>query len=288
MYNYETIIAAGRKVLAYALASEKAAVAEYQAAVAARQAAGDQSLIEPVRRRELLKPCPLKRTVLQPPAFLFQERTRTLKFSHKWVTGFLARAGLRRRAVGSSNNANRPSLEQCNARRAEINAVCEDLQVGPDQIINADETGVQWMMGIRYQYTPSDCPRGSTPGKEEKSRCVCCSGCHPLASRVPVGRFTTMVFGHGDGRLGAPFFIIKCSAKGTDYTRTTVLQTLLKDSPAIDAAFYSRHWTLCTWSRQILMKEKKTGTLVLTRYNIPYLRSAAGAIITVQEKVRDA
>jgi hypothetical protein len=96
-----------------------------------------------------------------------------------------------------------------------------------------------------------------------------------------------MVFGHGDGRLGAPFIIIKCSAKGTDYTRTSVLQSLVKDSAATDFAFYRRQWRLSTWTRQVLMKEKKTGIQRLTLYKIPYLMSAAGAVITLQEKVRN-
>jgi hypothetical protein len=102
--------------------------------------------------------------------FPFSKHTRALKFTNKWVSGFLKRLGLRRRVAASSNSANRPSLQACNDRLAEINAAAEEAGLGPDDIINADESGVQWMMGIRYQYTPADAPRGSTPGKEDKSR----------------------------------------------------------------------------------------------------------------------
>ena len=96
-----------------------------------------------------------------------------------------------------------------------------------------------------------------------------------------------MVFGHGTGQLGAPFIIIKCSAKGTDYSRTTVLQNLVKDAingTDPDLAFYHRKWTLYTWRRDIYMKQKN-GEMGYTTFTIPYLRSSSGAIITVQEKV---
>jgi hypothetical protein len=38
--------------------------------------------------------------------------------------------------------------------------------------MNADETGIQWMMGIKYQYVTGNALDSSAPSKEEKSRCV--------------------------------------------------------------------------------------------------------------------
>ncbi len=96
-----------------------------------------------------------------------------------------------------------------------------------------------------------------------------------------------MVFGHGSGSLGVPFFIIKCTAKGTDYSKTKVLQNLKDDALSgaqPDPAFYNRQWTYRVWQRSVIMKNDD-GTYAPVEYKIPYLRSNTGVVITVQEKV---
>jgi hypothetical protein len=57
MYNYDTIIAAGKKVLTYALECEKVAIAEREAAIAARRAAGAEGPDEPVRSTSEPRAC---------------------------------------------------------------------------------------------------------------------------------------------------------------------------------------------------------------------------------------
>jgi hypothetical protein len=97
-----------------------------------------------------------------------------------------------------------------------------------------------------------------------------------------------MVFGRGDGQLGVPFIIIKCAAKGPDYTGCTVLSNLVKSAlpsgATPDSDFAHREWKAFLWEREIEIRDSKNAPPRRVHYRIPYLRSRDGAVITLQQK----
>lgn len=92
-----------------------------------------------------------------------------------------------------------------------------------------------------------------------------------------------MLFGAGDGEMGPPYGIIKCSVTGVDLTSAKVLSSLHKES-----GFTAEEgWSLKVWERELSLQKKgaKKGTLETKTHRRPYLiHEESLEIITCQVK----
>jgi hypothetical protein len=193
-----------------------------------------------------------------------------LKFSNKWVKGFLRRSTLRRRRNTSSVKAV-PSPEVVAARMKQIQAVIEAGPPGgqPDgqsqkyekkDIYSADETASHYALKPLNQYVPKGNKRGSSPAFDDKAR------------------FTTMLYGDGEGVMQPPLNIIKCTVHSVDLRSSTVISTLHKKEGFRQAD----GWTLKTWDRELVLKVK--GEDKTLHYYRPYIVHTDGTVITTQHK----
>jgi hypothetical protein len=130
----------------------------------------------------------------------------------------------------------------------------------PEEIINADETGVVLGTTPAYQYIPIDERRGSVPDQDDKTR------------------FTALLHGNASGKMGPPFLIIKCSSSAPDLSSSTVLNSIHK----MNGFSASESWELGLWKRSIASEADQS---CMIEYVRPYLKHIpSGTIITVQGK----
>ncbi len=193
-----------------------------------------------------------------------------LKFSNKWVKGFLRRSTLRRRRNTSSVKVV-PSAEVVAARMKEIQTVIDAGPVGgqpagqsqhyeKSDIINADETASHYALKPVDQYVPKGTKRGSSPAFDDKAR------------------FTSMLYGDGEGTMLAIFNIIKCTVKSADLRSSTVISALHKK----EGFRQEEGWTLRMWSRELTFTVK--GVEKTQHYYRPYIVHTDGTVITTQHK----
>ena len=117
---------------------------------------------------------------------------RSLQFSNKWVGGFLRRWQLRRRKITAVVKA-RPSVEEVCTRLSAIQLVIESKKLTADDIINADETGINRGLNPTHAYVPDGAERAAAPASDEKAR------------------FTSMEAGTAAGNMLPQFEIIECT-----------------------------------------------------------------------------
>ncbi len=197
-------------------------------------------------------------------------KIKKLKFSHKWICGFLRRATLRRRR-NTSSDKELPPVSVVATRMKEIQAVIKAGPVGGqpvgqpqgyelDDRVNADETASRYAAAPLNQYVPDGVKRGAAPEFDESAR------------------FTTMLGGTAAGNMLPSFNIIKCTVDRADLRSTTVLQSLhkLAGYTAADG------WALKIWERELALKIK--GVEKMLRYFRPYLVHGDGTVITTQHK----
>ena len=188
------------------------------------------------------------------------EKLQKYLFTNPWIVGFLERNVLRRRRITSTEKKLPPP--------AEIHAVLSDIQsairtggYAADEVVNGDETGVNFGAGPKNQYVPQGEARGTMPASDEKAR------------------FTDFLWGDSDGDMGEVFSIIKCTAKGPDLRNTRVLQNLM-EQPGFGVA---DGWQLKRWQRELTLKVK--GSMVTRIYYRPYLiHEATGHVMTIQHR----
>ncbi len=194
-----------------------------------------------------------------------------LKFSNKWVKGFLRRLTLRRRR-NTSNDKVLPLPHVVAARMKEIQAV---IELGPaggqpvgdsqtydlDDIVNADETASRYALKPLNQYVPEGAARGASPDFDESAR------------------FTSMLGGTPTGKMLPIFNIIKCTINRPDLSTSTVINKL-HQQPGYT---HTDGWTLGVWSRVLVLKAKG-GAETEKTYVRPYILHADGTVITTQHK----
>jgi len=148
--------------------------------------------------RDLIKKAAQKVQTL--PEFCDLPAISKLRFSDGWITRFLNRNRLGRRRITGATKAFPPP--------SECQAFFKDLQrelvgVSLENIINADETGVNYGCNPRYQFVLKSPPRDLAPDLNKKAR------------------FTALLWGSAAGTLHPAFVIIKCATKSkVDLTTT--------------------------------------------------------------------
>ena len=197
-------------------------------------------------------------------------KIQKLKFSAKWVRGFLRRATLRRRRITSSDKV-LPLPAVVAARMAEIQAVIKAGPVGGQHdgeeagyklgdLLSVDETGMHYSENPLNQYVPAGTERGTSSAFDDKKR------------------FTAELGGTADGAMIATFIIMQCTKKGVDLRSTTVISTLHKKAGYTEAD----GWKFKIWDRKLVLKVKKEDKEL--HFYRPYIVHTDGTVITTQCK----
>ncbi len=161
------------------------------------------------------------------PAFRFDRRVQSLKFSNKWIRSFLNRNKFTKKKINSKHKANFPSDKDINAHLEEARRNLFNLpksnqsfirdgpmKPSPDQIVNYDETAWHMTIDLQYLYSPTGVGRTLAPqgGNDARERITC----------IP-----TLL---ANGKLGPCMMIIKDSSSMgvADQSSMTVLDKCLK------------------------------------------------------------
>ena len=200
-------------------------------------------------------------TVQKMPAFTSDEKVKKLAFSPMWVRGFLRRAALRRRRVTATEKV-LPPVEEVRGRMTEIQKVKVDGDYKDDETISADETGVFFGAPPKNQYIPESAVRATAAESDDKAR------------------FTSLLWGDGEGNMGPSFNIVKMSVKGPDLSSSRVLDNMM----AVPGFTTADGWEKRIWRRKLKLPNRKK-ELITQEYVRPYLiHVASGIVITVQQK----
>ena len=196
--------------------------------------------------------------LLQAGRFKDDMAVKGLKFSKPWIRTWSRNMRLRRRRVTTVDKV-LPAAAEVQEHMLGIQQCLIDFEL--DEIISADETGINYGILPVNQLVPDDARRGSAPESDEKAR------------------ITAMLWGTADGKMQEQFIIIKCSAKGANLTNTRVLSSLHQQ-----AGFTGGDgWALKVWTRTLTIVIKKKDTQV--KYSIPYLVHEQGQhVITIQHR----
>jgi hypothetical protein len=204
------------------------------------------------------------------PKYCSDTKLAKMKFSTKWIRGFLSRARFSRKKASSAEKTDvikdRDVIQE---RMCGIQHSIDRVARCPEMTFNLDETGVVLGEGPAYMFVPKDKAVGQNVrarsfGDDDKTR------------------FTALMCGSGAGVMLPVFFIIACSVEGPDKTSARVIKSIHKTEGFTE----SDGWTLETWSRSFNQNGKPVPepTSTSTFHSRPYLVHASGHVLTCQER----
>ena len=175
-----------------------------------------------------------------------------LKFSNCWCLGLLRRNKLTKRAITCKPTSDMPSPQEIRQTQRRIQKTLEGH--APDDVISADETGINWKASEKVVWCPAGSDRPPGAGDDKV-------------------RITAHLAGNGPGKMLPAMTILKCECKDdAQQGRTTKLENLLR-------VFNSKepgNWTLHNWTRELdFGKGRKS-------YFRKYLINRSGDVITLQ------
>ena len=211
-----------------------------------------------------------------------------LKFSSRWVQGFLRRNLFKRHRVVTDAKAwpsitgelmclvvfclpvlFRPLLIRPIILHAETTRclnVIQDTQVihniPRQRVVYFDESAIT-ALGAEYQQV--------LPGQGRAS--------NVLGAADGKERITTGIFSDGDGNVPPSFNIIRCTSKKADMRKVKVISELHK----LSGFTAEDGWELREWCHDVLIKGKD-GLIKLVKCARPYLIHKEGTVITCQSK----
>jgi hypothetical protein len=143
-----------------------------------------------------------------------------------------------------------PSDAEVRTRMQEIQCVIEEGSYAPEEVYNADETGFQLNASIHYQYMLNGV-RAEVENNHDKSRITAMLGSNSCGEFVPT------------------MFIMKCSTKNADQSRTSTLEHLLATPE-----FSSGDWEIRMWDKTLSTSLCFYNILFILYYNSVYRYSA--------------
>jgi hypothetical protein len=183
-----------------------------------------------------------------------------LKFSNKWIWSFLNRRNFSRRRV-TRDAKNLPSEDEVNRVMKICQKILVDGKYSLAQIINVDETAINWAIQPQYIYTAKNSDRGvAEHGTDLKAR------------------FTGVLGVAANGDFLPPFLIIKhskSSSESPDQTSMKVISQLHNKQGFTD----QDGWRFETF--QITLQADDGKNVV---HKINYLIHTSGAVITSKYK----
>jgi hypothetical protein len=90
-------------------------------------------------------------------------RTKNLLFTNPWVIGMLRRKHMRKRRITSHTDAEAPSVKVVREAVSAIQKLVDLWGIPPERIFNENETGINWVPELKYQYVPENATRGEAP-----------------------------------------------------------------------------------------------------------------------------
>ena len=161
-----------------------------------------------------------------------------LKFSNKWIKGFLRRNAFYRRTT-TAIAKERPPLHEIRAIMTDIQETIEKNKFSPAQCFSSDETAMFYASPPKNQFVPEDAARGCAPAGDEKAR------------------FTTLESGDADGGMLPSMHVIKCTVKkgASDFSQTRVIHKLHRETGFTE----SDGWKLGTWEKTMTLQKKVQG-----------------------------
>jgi len=191
------------------------------------------------------------------PEFKDDERLKAIKFSNGWVQKLKKHYKLRRRRC-STKLKNKPSEEEVRNQMQKIQKIMLDNEITAAQVFNEDETAIDTVAELLFQYVPSTATRAADCASSES-------------------RFTTMLGSSGEGIMLPTMIILKCGTEDkVDLSGEQTLEKLRRE-----------RLNDGTWEPRQLFRvpitDQKTGKVY--DYVRPYLiQRDTFNIITVQHK----
>ena len=159
--------------------------------------------------------------------------TMSLKFSNKWVKGFLNRMHFTKRRVTAAIKVETP-VHVVQAQMSRIQDFITSEKICTSCIFNADETGVNWAPQLQHQYIAGTAARAVAPPGDES------------------GRFTAMLGGSATGEMLPMYLIVKCSCKSTlDLSKSTILKKFFGAGKMCKP---DEGWTEGIWTANLTIK----------------------------------
>ena len=171
-----------------------------------------------------------------------EEKIKNLKFTDKWVRGFLTRASMTRRKITTEDKV-RPSEEIVRAAMMVGREKYIRNNLRPVVVHNFDKTAINWCTGPTHIFLPYD--------KFEKNL-KNLWGRHLGVSNIKL-RMTAIIAFEAEGGPDPLFIIIRHSAKVTSKTKPNqlsirVIQNLFKANLGFGA---EDGWELKTWEKNM-------------------------------------
>jgi hypothetical protein len=175
-----------------------------------------------------------------------------LKFSSCWCQGLLRRNKMTKRAITCKTTSDMPLPQEIRQVQRKIHKTLEGHE--PDDIISADETGVNWKASEKVLWCPAGSDRPPGEGDDKV-------------------RITAHLAGNGPGNMLPRHIILKCECRDdAEQSRTSKLENLLRVLNVAEPG----NWTLGTWTRTL---DFGKGSKVYWR---KYLMNRSGDVITLQ------
>ena len=213
---------------------------------------------------EIVKQCAKEARASGP--FEDDAKVQSLKFSDKWVFGFLRREKMRRRKI-THEQKEIPSEPEVRRQMSIGQATILSLGLVAAVIWNMDETAFTWAIGPQYSYVGTGARRAEGEQADTKLR------------------ITAAITGGGTG-LFMPLFMIlkhsKSSAQAPDQTKMKVIQQLYDRDKGFGI---SDGWSIHTWERELTLTDPSSKNNVTATHRVIYIiHNATGHVITSQHK----
>ena len=185
----------------------------------------------------------------------------------RWIKSFLDRRTVCRRKI-TREKKNVPTAAIIIETMRKGQDIIHRLQLNPHQVVNLDETAIQWGIGPTHIYMPQDGDRGQGEMSDTKAR------------------FTAVLMIDANGQFLPSFYILKHS-KGSE---TNPDQTNMRVIPNLNRRQGFKEedgWYKRTWIREMSLKKGRRGqeTNVSAVHKVNYLiHNISGEIITSQIK----
>ena len=199
--------------------------------------------------------------------WLTDAKVQALKFSRKWVFLFFQRQKVKRRRI----TRDLKDIPSETTVRLIMGAAQQKICNGgylPHQIINLDETAINWGLGPTYVYCAGSADRGEQEITDVKSR------------------VTSIIMVAANGDFLTVFYIFKhskTSDESPDQTKMTVIKNLF-----LKKGFtYADGWEMKVWERELTIEKKVRNTTVSKTavHKVIYIKhQESGDIITSQHK----
>ena len=110
-------------------------------------------------------------TVQKRALWLGNKAIQALQFGCQWIKDFLNRTGMRRKRISAVDKKTRPPVEEVRDVMGRIQSIITDNKILPRFTFSADETGIWYGQGPKYQWTSMGSTKGDIQGTVADADC---------------------------------------------------------------------------------------------------------------------